>query len=142
MGWIKDAWHAGTHLAQNIEHSVVGTVKTAAIAVDHAVLEPVAKTVVVPLYKKAVKPTAKFIGKEVGAFGKKGLDYAEATVDIAVNTQQSIGQIAKNAGTLGTQVEQGLGSASVGLGSFLQDGVSWWLVGGGVVLVALIVLRR
>ena len=53
MGWIKDAWHAGTHLAQNIEHSVVGTVKTAAIAVDHAVLEPVTKTVVVPLYKKA-----------------------------------------------------------------------------------------
>ena len=112
------------------------------MAVDHVVLEPVAKTVVVPLYKKAVKPTAEFVGKEVGAFGKKGLDYAEATVDIAVNTQQSIGQIAKSAGTFGTQVEQGLGSASVGLGSFLQDGVSWWLVGGGVVLVALVVLRR
>ena len=78
----------------------------------------------------------------MGAFGKKCLDYTEATVDIAVNTQQSIGQIAKNAGTLGTQVEQGLGSASVGLGSFLQDGVSWWLVGGGVVLVALVVLCR
>jgi hypothetical protein len=110
--------------------------------VDHAVLEPVAKAVVVPLYTKAVKPTAEFVGREVGAFGKKGLDFAEATVDIAVNTQQSIGQIAKNAGTLGTQAEQGLGSASVGLGSFLQDGVSWWLVGGGVVLVALVVLRR
>ena len=89
-----------------------------------------------------MKTSAKFVEKEVGAFGKKGLDYAEATVDIAANTQQSIGQIAKNAGTLGTQVEQGFGSASVGLGSFLQNGVSWWLVGGGIALVALIVLRR
>ena len=49
MGWIKNMWHSGTHLAHNIEHSVVGTVKNAAIALDHAVLEPVAKTVVVPL---------------------------------------------------------------------------------------------
>jgi hypothetical protein len=142
MGIFEDAWHSGTHLVHNIEHSVVGTVKNAAIALDHAVLEPVADAVVVPLYTKAVKPTAEFVGRKVGAFGKKGLDYAEATVDIAVNTQQSIGQIAKNAGTLGTQVEQGFGSASLGLGSFLQDGVSWWLVGGSVVLVALVVLRR
>ena len=142
MGRISKAWSSGTHLVHNVEHSVIGTAKNAAITLDHVVLEPVAKTVVVPLYKNAVKPAVEFVGKEVGAFGKKGIDYVEATVDIAVNTQQSMGQTAKNAGTLSTQVEQEFGSASVGLGSFLQNGVSWWLVGGGVVLVALVVLRR
>ena len=40
MGLISSAWHHGISLVHHM---------------DHAVLEPVAKTVVVPLYKKAVK---------------------------------------------------------------------------------------
>ena len=142
MGLISRAWNHSTHLMHNVEHAVFGTVNNTVIALDHAVIEPVAKTVVVPLYKNAVKPSAKFVGKEVGAFGQKGLDYAEATGDMAVNTQQSMAQMAKNAGTVGTQVERGFGSASVGLDSFLKNGISWWLVEEGVVLVALVVLRR
>jgi hypothetical protein len=42
---------------------------------------------------------------------------------------------------LGTRVEKGVGNATAGLGDFLQNGTSWWLVGGGVILAAIIVLR-
>jgi hypothetical protein len=42
---------------------------------------------------------------------------------------------------LGTRVEEGVGNATAGLGDFLQNSTSWWLVGGGVILAAIIVLR-
>ena len=79
--------------------------------------------------------------KEAESFGKSGLDLAHATVDTVVASQQSIATIAGGTCKLGTRVEEGVGNAIAGLGDFLQNGTSWWLVGGGVILSAIIVLR-
>ena len=52
-----------------------------------------------------------------------------------------IASIAVGAGQLGTRIESGVGDASADLGGFLKHSRSWWLVGGGVLLVSLVVLR-
>ena len=96
------------------------------------VLKPVAR---------AATPAANHIAKEEESFGKSAMDLAHATVDTAVGTQQSIATVAAGAGQLGTRLESGLGDASEGLGGFLKNSSSWLLVGGGVLLVSLVILR-
>jgi len=117
------------HTAEHTAGSLFKTAKHGGEAVAHAA-QSLAKS----------KP-GKFVVKEAESFGKSGLDLAHATVDTVVATQQSIATIAGGAGTLGTRVEEGVGNATAGLGDFLQNGTSWWLVGGGVILAAIIVLR-
>jgi hypothetical protein len=117
------------HAAEHTAGSLFNTAKYGGEAVAHAA-QSLAKS----------KP-AKFVVKEAETFGKSGLDLAHATVDTVVASQQSIATIAGGAGTLGTRVEEGVGNATACLGDFLQNGTSWWLVGGGVILVAIIVLR-
>ena len=112
--------------------AVVHVIKKGGSAVYNSVVKPVGQ---------AVAPAATYIATEAESFGQSGVDLAHATVDTVVGTQQSIAMVAKNAGQMGTRVETGLGDASAGLGKFLESSSSWWLVGGGVLLVSLVVLR-
>ena len=112
------------HTAEHTAGSLFKTAKQGGEAVAHAA-QSLAKS----------KP-AKFVVKEAETFGKSGLDLAHASVDTVVATQQSIATIAGGAGKLGTRVEEGVGNATAGLGDFLQNSTSWWLVGGGVGSIA------
>ena len=96
------------------------------------VLKPVAHTATL---------AATYVAKEAESFRKSAVDLAHATVDTVLGTQQSIATVAAGAGQLGTRLESGVGDASEGLGGFLKNSSSWLLVGGGVLLVSLVVLR-
>ena len=132
---VQAAEHGGGSLFNAIKHGGSATVhvlKRGGEAVYSGVLKPVAR---------AVTPAATYVAKEAESFGKSGMDMAHAVVDTAVGTQQSIATVAAGAGQLGTRLEDGVGDASEGLGGFLKNSSSWLLVGGGVLLVSLVVLR-
>jgi hypothetical protein len=152
--FLTDRWNAFKHGISSAAHTVVHAAKRGAgslfSAVKHAgsatvqvlkrggqaaysgVLKPVAR---------AAAPAANYITKEAESFRKSAMDTAYATVDTAVGTHQSIATVAAGAGQLGTCLKSGVGNASEGLGGFLKNSSSWLLVGGGVLLVSLVVLR-
>ena len=56
--------------------------------------------------------------------------------------QQAIADMVQNASLVGVQFEDSVGQAAQGLGSFLESGLSWYLVAGDGAIVAMLVLLR
>ena len=132
------------HLASKAGHGLKKAFKTtthglssAASATVH-VVEKVAK----PVYEHVLKPVGKAIGKKASKYEEKAEDFLDASIDTVVGTQQAIAAMAQNASSVGVQFEDSVGQAAQGLGSFLESGLSWYLVAGGGAIVAMLVLLR
>ena len=138
MGLFDDFKHAVVSAA----HGLKTTVKTVGTGLYDGVLRPVYDKGLRPVYNNAIRPAAVGIGNKAAKYEKKAEDFADASIDTVVGTQQAIAAVAKNASTLGVQIEDSLGKASKGVGSFLESGISWYLLAGGGAIVALLVLRR
>jgi hypothetical protein len=95
-----------------------------------------------PVYEHALKPVGEAIGKKASKYENKAEDFLDASIDTVVGTQQAIAAMAQNAGSVGVQFEDSVGQAAQGLGSFLESGLSWYLVAGGGAIVAMLVLLR
>ena len=132
--------HLASSAAHGLKKAVTKTthgLSSAASATLHVV-----KKIAKPVYEHALKPVGEAIGKKAGKYAGKAEDFLDANIDTVVGTQQAIAAMAQNAGSVGVQFEDGLGQASKGLGSFLESGLSWYLVAGGGAIVALLVLMR
>ena len=138
MGLFDDFKHG----LESAAHGLKKTVKTVGTGLYDGVLKPVYEKGLRPVYNNAIRPAAVGIGNKAAKYEKKAEDFADASIDTVVGTQQAIAAVAKNASTLGVQIEDSLGKASQGIGSSLESGISWYLLAGGGAIVALLVLRR
>ena len=116
-----------THILHDIKH---GT-KVAGTGLFKGVVKPTYKAVVKPTYTDAIRPVAVAAANEVKHFGGKAQDFADANIDTAIGFQKAL-----------TRTTQSVAEAGEGLGNFLENGISWYLVLGGGALVALVVLTR
>ena len=115
MGLFKSI----AHLAHGIKHDVrvAGT--------------GLYKGVARPTYKAAIRPVAVATVKVAKKYGGKAQDFVDANIDTAIGMQKAL-----------TRATQSVADVGEGLGSFLENGFSWYLVLGGGALVALVVLTR
>ena len=133
MKFIHKAEHGLSSAYKTTKHGL----SSAASATVH-VVEKAAK----PVYEHALKPVGKAIGEKASKYENKAEDFLDASIDTVVGTQQAIAAMAQNASSVGVQFEDSVGQAAQGLGSFLESGLSWYLVAGGGAIVAMLVLLR
>jgi ElaB/YqjD/DUF883 family membrane-anchored ribosome-binding protein len=136
MGLLKFI-HKAEHGLSSVYKKTTHGLSSAASAAVH-VVEKVAK----PVYEHVLKPVGKTIGKKASKYEEKAEDFLDASIDTVVGTQQAIAAMAQNASSVGVQFEDSVGQAAQGLGSFLESGLSWYLVAGGGAIVAMLVLLR
>ena len=136
MGLLKFI-HKAEHGFSSAYKTTTHGLSSAASATVH-VVEKVTK----PVYEHALKPVGKAIGKKASKYKEKADKFLDANIDTVVGTQQAIAAMAQNAGSVGVQFEDSVGQAAQGLGSFLESGLSWYLVAGGGAIVAMLVLLR
>ena len=140
MGLFDSIKHLASSAAHGLKKAVTKTthgLSSAASATLHVV-----KKIAKPVYEHALKPVGEAIGKKAGKYAGKAEDFLDASIDTVVGTQQAIAAMAQNAGSVGVQFEDSVGQAAQGLGSFLESGLSWYLVAGGGAIVAMLVLLR
>ena len=124
-----------THILHDIKHGTkiagTGLFKGVVKPSYKAVVKPAYKAVVKPAYTEALRPVAVATFNEVKHYGGKAQDFADANIDTAIGFQKAL-----------TRTTQSVAEAGEGLGNFLQNGLSWYLVLGGGAIVALVVLTR
>ena len=67
---------------------------------------------------------ARQLEKKASTYEEKAEEFLDTNIDTVIGTQKAIAAMAQNASSVGVQLEDSLGQASQGLGSFLENGLS------------------